>query len=420
MNDANMEPSAPGEAGAQGAAGHHAADTADHHAAANTAVPDAAGHGHATAAAAAGRARLQRLLEWLGGSLRAPLAFCFALYFITLLNLAYLLGLPAWAALPPLLLMALPVVVLGRRPGSRTAIMNCLWVGAGVLLFAVALALTVPAWRLVMSGQMGEGFSAGPLAPLFTAALALFIFVVWIRTVSMMEQKEEAFALLQRLLSGPGLAVSLMTALVVSACFLLGLEWWATGDDARREISRRFLERGIIPPASVLLFFWGMVLLMGKASNTLVLRRLVASAEQPSAGEAQFRITLIELLGLNTEGSSLEESIKLMWRRLEESYLVPRYIVWAVPVLGFIGTVLGISLAAEGIRRIISSDSGMSGLSGELGGAIAPLGIAFDTTLVALSLSVFLMLTLTLVQRSEEGTLAALERRLRDGGGRGD
>lgn len=391
MNDANMERIAHGDADTQGT-GHQAGGAAS---------------------------KLQRPLEWLGGNQWAPSAFCFALYFITLLNLAYLLGLPAWSAFPPLLLMGLPVYVLGRRSAGRSAIMNFLWLASGALLFAVALALTVPAWRLVMSGQVGEGFSAGPLAPLFTAALALFVFVVWIRTVLMMEQRDEAFALLQRLLSGPGLAVSLMTALVVSACFLLGLEWWATDSDARREISRRFLERGIIPPSSVLLFFWGMVLLMGKASNTLVLRRLVASADAPDSSPQQRSDALINRLGLSADGGSLEESIKLMWRRLEESYLVPRYIVWAVPVLGFIGTVLGISLAAEGIRRIISSDSGMSGLSGELGGAIAPLGIAFDTTLVALSLSVFLMLTLTLVQRSEEGTLAALERRLRDGD-RGD
>ena len=104
-----------------------------------------------------------------------------------------------------------------------------------------------------------------------------------------------------------------------------------------------------------------------------------------------------------------DEAIALLWQRYEESYLLPRYISWAVPVLGFIGTVLGISLAADGIRRIIGSDTGLSGLSGDLSGAIAPLGIAFDTTLIALSLSVALTLFLSLVQRSEERALAMLE-----------
>ena len=104
-----------------------------------------------------------------------------------------------------------------------------------------------------------------------------------------------------------------------------------------------------------------------------------------------------------------DEAIALLWQRYEESYLLPRYISWAVPVLGFIGTVLGISLAADGIRRIIGSDTGLSGLSGDLSGAIAPLGIAFDTTLIALSLSVALTLFLSLVQRSEERALTMLE-----------
>ena len=105
----------------------------------------------------------------------------------------------------------------------------------------------------------------------------------------------------------------------------------------------------------------------------------------------------------------MEESLALLWRRYEESYLLPRYISWAVPILGFIGTVLGISLAADGIRRIIGSDTGISGLSSDLSGAIAPLGIAFDTTLIALSLSVVLTLFLSLVQRDEERILAAIE-----------
>ena len=106
--------------------------------------------------------------------------------------------------------------------------------------------------------------------------------------------------------------------------------------------------------------------------------------------------------------------MELLWQRYEESYLLPKYISWAVPVLGFIGTVLGISLAADGIRRIIGSDSGLAGLSGDLSGAIAPLGIAFDTTLIALSLSVVLTLLLALAQRGEERALADLEWEIRN------
>ena len=92
---------------------------------------------------------------------------------------------------------------------------------------------------------------------------------------------------------------------------------------------------------------------------------------------------------------------------------MPRYINWAIPILGFIGTVLGISLAAEGIQRIIGKHQGLTQLSNDLGQAITPLGIAFDTTLVALSLSVILTLVQTMLQRWEDHLLLDYENNIR-------
>ena len=175
---------------------------------------------------------------------------------------------------------------------------------------------------------------------------------------------------------------------------------------ARRH--HRFLERGIIPPITVQLFFWGLLLLLGKRWNGWHLRRALRRWRNADAGDAGTPVVAsLEALAAGT--ARVEESLALLWRRYEESYLLPRYISWAVPILGFIGTVLGISLAADGIRRIIGSDTGLSGLSSDLSGAIAPLGIAFDTTLIALSLSVLLTLFLSLVQRDEERILAEIE-----------
>ena len=53
--------------------------------------------------------------------------------------------------------------------------------------------------------------------------------------------------------------------------------------------------------------------------------------------------------------------------------------------------------------------SGLSDLSGELGEAIAPLGIAFDTTLIALSLSVVLTFLQVGLQRREDNILGDFE-----------
>ena len=179
-------------------------------------------------------------------------------------------------------------------------------------------------------------------------------------------------------------------------------------------VTPRFLERGIIPPITVLLFFWGLLLLLGKWWNGWYLRRALRRWRNGESSGATAPI-VASLEGLAAGTARVEESLALLWRRYEESYLLPRYISWAVPILGFIGTVLGISLAADGIRRIIGSDAGISGLSSDLSGAIAPLGIAFDTTLIALSLSVVLTLFLSLVQRDEERILAAIEWEVRGG-----
>jgi len=92
-------------------------------------------------------------------------------------------------------------------------------------------------------------------------------------------------------------------------------------------------------------------------------------------------------------------------------FTLPRYINWAIPILGFLGTVLGISLASESIAEIIKSND--SGFSGALGEAFAPLGIAFDTTLISLTLSVVLMLLQSLLQRWQERRLHELEQELR-------
>ena len=246
--------------------------------------------------------------------------------------------------------------VRAAAPGRPSALLACLQVLGTFGLVAAAGTLSIPAWQVIDAGTSVSG--AGRMAPMFVAVLAL--------------------------------------------------EWIAQGAEEARAITHRFLERGIIPPITVLLFFWGLLLLLGKRWNSWLLRRALKRwrSGEPSGAAAPI-VSSLEELAAGT--ARVEESLALLWRRYEESYLLPRYISWAMPILGFIGTVLGISFAADGIRRIIGSDAGLSGLSSDLSGAIAPLGIAFDTTLIALSLSVVLTLFLSLVQRDEERILAAVE-----------
>ena len=95
--------------------------------------------------------------------------------------------------------------------------------------------------------------------------------------------------------------------------------------------------------------------------------------------------------------SVLNSSLELMEHRLDLRYAMPRYLVWVIPTVGFIGTVIGISLSLDMIDPAASEQP--------LGEIAKALGISFYTTLVALVESAILVLLLHLVQAREENAL---------------
>ena len=339
-------------------------------------------------------------------SMRITLTLYVLLLALVALNAVYVLGWPPWTAVVAIAAaVAALATVHSVTRGRSQALLACLQVLGTIGLVAAAATLAAPAWQVIDTGASVSG--AGRIAPMFVAALALYGANLWL-DASLSAADEAELERIARLLSGPRLFPALVAALLLCAGFVLALEWLARSTEESHFVTRRFLERGIIPPITVLLFFWGLLLLAGKRWNGLHLRLALRRWRNGERGDATAPI-VASLETLASGNARTDECLALLWRRYEESYLLPRYISWAVPILGFIGTVLGISLAADGIRRIIGSDAGLSGLSSDLSGAIAPLGIAFDTTLIALSLSVVLTLFLSLVQRDEERILAAIE-----------
>lgn len=71
--------------------------------------------------------------------------------------------------------------------------------------------------------------------------------------------------------------------------------------------------------------------------------------------------------------------VEVSQEKAEGDQSVIRYLTWVIPSLGFIGTVIGIS------QSLVYANSG------DMEKITSLLGVAFDTTLVALVLSVFLM-----------------------------
>jgi len=91
------------------------------------------------------------------------------------------------------------------------------------------------------------------------------------------------------------------------------------------------------------------------------------------------------------------------------AYLIPKFLVWAMPIFGFIGTVLGIGGAVTGLTGTVKGVESIDKLGGALGEVAGHLGTAFNTTLVALAMSFVALLVQTLVQRQEFQVLADVE-----------
>ncbi len=93
----------------------------------------------------------------------------------------------------------------------------------------------------------------------------------------------------------------------------------------------------------------------------------------------------------------------------ESSYSFPRILVWAIPLLGFIGTVIGISGAVSGFSGFLENSGDVEQIKEGIGQVTSNLGLAFDTTLLALFLSVLVMIPLVLIERYESGLLLGID-----------
>lgn len=93
----------------------------------------------------------------------------------------------------------------------------------------------------------------------------------------------------------------------------------------------------------------------------------------------------------------------------ETSFVIPRVLVWAIPLLGFVGTVLGISSAVNGFSGFLQGAEELEQIKAGIGTVTTGLAIAFDTTLLALLLSVCIMIPLVIIERREIQLLQSIE-----------
>ena len=110
-----------------------------------------------------------------------------------------------------------------------------------------------------------------------------------------------------------------------------------------------------------------------------------------------------QLMEINREASGLDQE------HMAGRFTLTRYILYLLPVIGFIGTVEGISKALMNISKVLPLVKDLDAFLNNLTGVTSALQIAFDSTLLALFLSAALMLVQTLVYRKSEALLARVD-----------
>jgi len=116
------------------------------------------------------------------------------------------------------------------------------------------------------------------------------------------------------------------------------------------------------------------------------------------------------LLHIERAGSAekLDDELKYLAEedadRAHASYGLVRMVIWAIPILGFLGTVIGIALAMGKLSP--------QALDTSLPEVMANLTIAFDTTALALALSIVLYFGQFTVGRYEQGLLDDVNERV--------
>jgi biopolymer transport protein ExbB/TolQ len=91
--------------------------------------------------------------------------------------------------------------------------------------------------------------------------------------------------------------------------------------------------------------------------------------------------------------SAVKEVCEIESDRLDSELSMVRYIIWAIPSIGFIGTVRGIGDALGQAHRAVE---------GDIVGVTTSLGVAFNSTFIALVISILIMFLMHQLQLLQE------------------
>ncbi len=226
--------------------------------------------------------------------------------------------------------------------------------------------------------------------------------------------------------------LSFLIGLLFAAAFFAMIFYGFRGIKEFEVVRAILLERGPTQYIAVLFFFWvlGMLwmksrklkfqqrafslpIIPSEASFALspetaqdVLKRLHEQVDNPVHFAVLNRVERA-LSNLDNIGQTADVTAILKVQadndeaQVAASYGMMQGLVWAIPVLGFIGTVLGLGRAIGAFGITLQQEGDFDGIKDSLTSVTAGLATAFDTTLLALVLALVLHLIVSFLQSRE-------------------
>jgi len=217
-----------------------------------------------------------------------------------------------------------------------------------------------------------------------------------------------------------------VTVIRPQADAFLALEHAKMTEDARYEQQRNFyvVVRDYEQEACLILMFWALAILGYKGLNTFRqqrqldedllqlpgglpigvedVRELIKRLDELPIHRREFLLpralrSAIQRFGatrnIQDAATALDNVCDSEGERMESELSTIRYIAWAIPSVGFIGTVRGIGAALSQAHQAVA---------GDITGVTQSLGVAFNSTFIALIISIVLMFFIHQLQLIQE------------------
>ncbi len=178
---------------------------------------------------------------------------------------------------------------------------------------------------------------------------------------------------------------------ILSRMWALASEQYLFGIDMLEEVDeRKAEEKEDVEPADKLVDTLDQLEMVSRdIRETQLMETLTASLRR-------YRITG----DVQSTSEVVQTSVEALGMSFEADNAMIRYMIWAIPSIGFVGTVRGIGQALSQADQA---------LAGDIAGMTTSLGTAFNSTLVALLASLLVMLLLHTLQRAQDRRLVDIQ-----------